>query len=100
MCLIHYCGEFVGIDSFGQHARAANPNAGPTAIFFPLVESVDKLGYRLNTFNNLVPTLEVQNLLKSHQDYYATVFKFNIENASDNCPVPVGTRWFEFRTKP
>ena len=98
MCLIHYAAEFVGIDSFGQHARAANPSAGPTAIFFPLAESVDKLGYALSTFNNLVPTLEVQNLLKAHQDYYATVFKFNIENASDNCPVPVGTRWFAFRS--
>jgi hypothetical protein len=98
MCLIHYAAEFVGIDSFGQHARAANPNAGPTAIFFPLAESVDKLGYTLSTFNNLVPTLEVQNLLKGHQDYYATVFKFNIENASDNCPVPVGTRWFAFKS--
>jgi hypothetical protein len=100
ICLIHYAAEFVGIDSFGQHARAANSNAGPTAIFFPLAESVDKLGYGLKSFTNLVPTLEVQNLLKSHQDYYATVFKFNIENAPDNCPVPVGTRWFEFRTKP
>ena len=99
MCLIHYCAEFVGIDSYGQHARVANPNAGPTVIFFPLAESVDKLGYTKENWANVVPVQEVQDMLKSHQDYYATVFKFNIENASDNCPVPAGTRWFEFRTK-
>jgi hypothetical protein len=100
MCLIHYCAEFVGIDSFGQHARIANPNSGPTVIFFPLAESVDKLGYKKENWVNLVPVQEVQDLLKSHQDYYATVFKFNIENASDNCPVPAGTRWFNLTSKP
>lgn len=100
MCLIHYCAEFVGIDSYGQHARIANPNAGPTVIFFPLAESVDKLGYKKENWINLVPVQEVQDLLKNHQDYYATVFKFNIENASDNCPVPAGTRWFNLTSKP
>ncbi len=94
MCLIHYCSEFVGIDSFGQHARVANPNAGPTTIFFPLEESVSRLGYQKENWNNLTPTAEVQKMLLGHQDYYATVFKLSIENASDNCPVPAGTRWF------
>lgn len=95
MCLMYYCQEFVGIDSFGQHARAANPTSGPTTIFFPLEESVDRLGY--DKFTNLVPTQKVQDMLKNHQDYYANVFKLSIEDASDNCPVPVGTRWFKFQ---
>ena len=94
MALVHYAAEFVGIDSYGQHARVANPNAGPTAIFFPLSESVDRLGYTKENWKNIVPVQEVQDMLKNHQDYYATVFKFNIENASENCPVPVGTKWF------
>ena len=91
---IKYDMEFIGIDSYGMHARMANPMAGPTTIFFPLAESVDRLGYKKNGCNNIVPVLEVQNLLKNHQDYYATVFKLSIENASENCPVPVGTKWF------
>ena len=98
MCLIHYAAEFVGIDSFGQHARAANPYVMDTTIFFPLEESVDRLGYRLNTFKNLVPVKEVQDMLKTHHDYYATVFKYNIEDAPENCPVPIGTRWFDFKS--
>jgi len=57
-----------------------------------LAESVGRLGYE--RFMNVVPTQEVQDLLKNHQDYYATVFKLSIENASDNCPVPAGTKWF------
>jgi len=92
MCLIHYAAEFVGIDSFGMHARAANPTSGPTTIFFPLEESVSRLGY--DSFTNLVPTAQVQQMLLNHQDYYATVFKLSIDNVSDNCPVPAGTRWF------
>jgi len=96
MCFIHYAAEFVGIDSFGQHARAANPHAGPTAIFFPLAESVERLGYDLPNFKNIVPVQEVQEMISSSQDYYATVFKYNIENASENCPIPAGTRWFAF----
>jgi len=96
MCLIHYCAEFVGIDSFGQHARAANLSAGSTTIFFPLAESVERLGYDLENFKNIVPVPEVQEIIKSSQDYYATVFKYGIEDVSENCPVPVGSRWFNF----
>ena len=95
MALIYYASAFIGIDSFGMHSRASNPDAGPTEIFFPLAESVDRLGYERKDWNNIVPVQEVQDLLKSHQDYYATVFKFNIENASENCPVPVGKKWFK-----
>lgn len=96
MCLIHYAASFVGIDSFGQHVRAANLDAGPTEIFFPLAESVDRLGYTRINWRNIVPTQKVQDLLKNHQDYYATVFKLSIENTAENCPVPAGTKWFDF----
>lgn len=94
MALIHYASAFVGIDSFGQHARAANENALETYIFFPLAESVERLGYTRTGWTNITPTAQVQQMLLDHTDYYATVFKFNIENASENCPVPVGTKWF------
>jgi hypothetical protein len=94
MVLVYYSPAFVGIDSFGLHARSANPNAGDTTIFFPLAESVDRLGYKKEGWNNLTPVKEVQDMLEAHQDYYATVFKFNIENAGENCPVIEGTKWF------
>jgi hypothetical protein len=96
MALVHYAAEFVGIDSFGMHSRAANELAGPTTIFFPLAESVDRLGYAGKAWTNIVPTAAVQQMLLNHQDYYATVFKLSIENASENCPIPVGTKWFNF----
>ena len=94
MALIYYASAFVGIDSFGQHARAANENALETYIFFPLAESVERLGYTRTGWINITPTAQVQQMLLDHTDYYATVFKFNIENASENCPVPVGVKWF------
>lgn len=94
MALIYYASAFIGIDSFGQHVRAANETAGETYVFFPLAESVDRLGYTRNGFTNITPTAQVQQMLLNHTDYYATVFKFNIENAGENCPVPVGVRWF------
>lgn len=93
--LIHYCNEFVGIDSFGMHARAANPNTRSTTIFLPLAESVKRLGY--DKFRNITPRAEVQNALKNSQDYFANIFKFSIDSASENCPVLVGTRWFDFK---
>lgn len=99
MCLVYFAAEVVGIDSYAMHARAANLAAGPTTIFFPLVESVDRLGYTRTGWNNIVPTAEIQQMLLDHTDYYATVFKLSIENASDNCPVPAGTRWFNFAEK-
>jgi hypothetical protein len=77
-----------------MHARAANLEAGPSTIFFPLAESVDRLGYIRTGWNNIVPTAQIQQMLLDHTDYYATVFKLSIENVSDNCPVPAGTRWF------
>jgi len=92
MALIYFSQEIVGIDSYAMHARAANPDAGPTTIFFPLAESVDRLGY--DKFVNITPVPRVQDMLKDHSDYFATVFKLSIENAGENCPVPVGTKWF------
>ena len=96
LALVYFAQEVVGIDSYAMHARAANLEAGPTTIFFPLVESVDRLGYTRTGWNNIVPTPRIQEMLKDHTDYYATVFKLSIENVSDNCPVPAGTRWFNF----
>lgn len=96
MCLIYYAQEFMGIDSFGMHARAANSNAGDTTIFLPLAESKERLGYPNLNWNWITPTSQVQALLKEHTDYYANVFKLSIDSSSENCPVPVGTRWFEF----
>lgn len=93
-CLVHFAQAFVGIDSFGMHARAANPMSGPTTIFFPLAESVVRLGYTREGWTNIVPVQAVQDLLANHQDFYANVFKFSIENAAENCPVPVGMKWF------
>lgn len=100
MALIYFASAFVGIDSFGQHSRASNPDAGPTVIFFPLAESIDRLGYQKKNWFNVAPVQEVQDLLKSHQDYYATLFKFNIENDSSNCPIPAGIKWFNFNLDP
>ncbi len=94
MALIYYSPAFVGIDSFGMHARAANLDTKGTSIFFPLSESVVRLGYNQQNWNNIVPVQKVQDLLKDHTDYFATVFKLSIENVSDNCPVPAGTKWF------
>jgi len=96
MCLMYFANEVLGIDSYGLHARAANPNAGPSTFFLPLAESEQRLGYALKNMKYLTPSQEVQDLLKNHQDYYATVFKLGIEDASENCPVPIGTRWFNF----
>ncbi len=96
MCLMYYANEVLGIDSYGLHARAANPNAGPSTFFLPLAETEQRLGYKADSIKYLTPVQEVQDLLKDHQDYYATVFRLGIEDASENCPVPVGTRWFNF----
>lgn len=94
MCLCYYAQELVGIDSYSLHARAANSFAGTSNFFFPLVETIERLGYSSENMNYLVPRIEIQERLKDHQDYYATVFKMAIENASENCPIPAGERWF------
>jgi hypothetical protein len=94
MCLIYFAQEVVGIDSYALHARHANLKAGISTFFFPLAESVDRLGYPKSSSRNIVPVQKVQDMIKNHTDYYATIFKLSIENVSDNCPVPVGTKWF------
>ena len=95
MCLVYYCHEFIGLDSYGLHTRAANPTAGNSTFFFPLAETTQRLGYERVNFDYKVPTQEVQDKLKNHQDYFATVFKLSIEDASENCPIPPEMKWFD-----
>jgi hypothetical protein len=94
MCLMYYAQEVVGIDSYALHARAANPNAGPSTFFLPLAEAEQRLAYKLDNMKFMTPRQEIQDRLKNHQDYYATVFKLGIEDASENCPIPAGEKWF------
>ena len=94
MCLFYYAQEVIGIDSFGLHARAANLSAGPSKFFLPLAESKYRLGYENESFEFLIPTEEVQEMLRDHQDYYATTIKLGIDSASENCPIPAGIKWF------
>ena len=96
MCLVYYAQEFIGIDSYGLHARASNIEAGPSQIFLPLADQVKRIGYPGKSMKYLLPRQEIQDMLKNHQSYYATVFKLSIEDVSENCPVPVGQRWFSF----
>lgn len=95
MSLIYYAHTFVGIDSYGMHARAANPLAGETTIFLPLAESKERLGYPHKPYNWITPRPEIQDMLESHTDFYATLFKLNIDDVGENCPVPPGVKWFE-----
>jgi hypothetical protein len=94
MALVYYAEAFVGIDSFGMHARAANPDSGSTFILFPLAESVERLGYAKKDWINVVPVQAVQDILQNHTDYFATIFKLSIDSSPDNCPVPAGMKWF------
>jgi hypothetical protein len=95
MCLMYYANKVIGIDSFGMHARAANPQRGESTFFFPLSDSVARLGYEGNNIENITPREEVDEIIKSHADYFAYVMKLGIENASDNCPIPPSVKWFD-----
>lgn len=95
MCLVYYAQEFVGIDSFGLHARAANTNAGPSTFFFPLPEIKDKLAYPQTDHNYILPTQQVQDLLKDSYAYYANLQRFAIDEPGVSCPVPAGMKWFD-----
>lgn len=92
LCLIYYCENFVGIDSFGLHTRAANKNTRQGIFFFPLETNVKRLGY--NHFTNLIPTKEINEKIKEHSDYWGNILKFNIENYSYNSPIEPGVKWF------
>lgn len=93
--LIYFANKFVGIDSFGLHARAANPNPpGYSFIFFPLAESIKRLGYVQKLMTSVEPTFEVQKMIRESQDYFATLFQHSIDSVGENCPVPVGKKWF------
>lgn len=95
MGLVYYAYSVVGIDSYALHVRAANPyTVGPDAFFFPLEESRVRLGYALPNVKQIAPRPEIQEMIKGSSDYFATVFQYNIESLSENCPVPPGVRWF------
>lgn len=95
MALIYFANGFVGIDSFGMHARAANPNPpGHSSIFFPLAESIKRLGYVQKLMTNIEPTLEIQRMIENSQDYFATLFQHSIDSLGENCPIPAGVKWF------
>jgi hypothetical protein len=96
MCLVHYSENFIGIDSFALHARAANPDAGPSQFIFPIPETVERLAYTHKSFTYHLPRPEVQEILEKSSAYFATMQKFAIEELSESCPVPVGVKWFEF----
>jgi hypothetical protein len=98
MGLMHYGNEVVGIDSYALHARVANPNRGKSTFFFPLEDSVQRLSYEGNNIFNIIPFEEVRNLIHNHHDYYSTVFKYSIEDESENCPIPIGMKWFDVFT--
>lgn len=97
MCLFYYCNEVIGIDSYGLHVRAANTGSGPSTFFFPIAETIERLGYANSNHKYIVPRQEIQDKLKDHQDYFATVFKLGIEDSSENCPIPVGEKWFDIK---
>jgi len=95
MCLMYYANLVIGIDSYAMHCRAANPSRGESVFFFPVAENVQRLGYEGANIKNLVPRPEVQKLIKDHSDYFSALSKQSIENRAENCPVPVGTVWFD-----
>jgi hypothetical protein len=95
MCLIYYANSVIGIDSFGLHTRAANPDAKDSIFYFILEEMVPKLGYAHPGHTYITPRPEVKELLKDKQGYYANLFRFGIEELTENCPVPANfSNWF------
>jgi hypothetical protein len=95
MCLVYYAQEFVGIDSFGLHARAANTNAGPSHFFFIYPDTKVRIGYDKESFNYIPLNEEVKQLIAQNYSYYANVSQYSIEEAPENCPVPAGVKWFD-----
>jgi len=95
MCLMHFSQIVVGIDSYSMHARVANPNRGESVFFFPISENVARLGYEGNNIKNITPRKEIDDILKSHVDYYSFTLKLGIENSADNCPINPGVKWFD-----
>ena len=94
LALMYYSYWVIGIDSYAMHVRAANTANLKSTFFFPLADSVERLGYTKENWNNIVPVPEVQNLIKNSQDYFASVFQHSIDSVSENCPVPAGAKWF------
>jgi hypothetical protein len=95
MALVYYCENFVGIDSYGLHTRAANKNTNQGIFFFPLEISVKRLGY--NHFTNITPVKEITEKINNHNEYWGSMLKFNIENPSYNSPIEPGIKWFNLK---
>lgn len=95
MALVYYCENFVGIDSYGLHTRAANKNINQGIFFFPLETSVKRLGY--NHFTNITPVKEITEKINNHNEYWGNMLKFNIENPSYNSPIEPGIKWFNLK---
>lgn len=95
MCLVYHAQEFVGIDSFGLHTRAANPNAGPSHFFLCLPEVRKRLAYESDAINYVPLTEEAYEKLKGDWGYYSSLWRYGLEEAADNCPVPAGMKWFD-----
>ena len=95
MCLMHYSGTVVGIDSYSLHCRIANPDRGESIFFFPISENVVRLGYKGTNLKIITPRQEVDEIIRKHADYFSFILKLGIENSSDNCPIPPSMKWFE-----
>ena len=96
LCLVYFAQEFVGIDSFGLHTRAANPNAGPSHFFLCLPEVRKRVAYESDAINYVPLTEEAYSYLESNWAYYATLSRYTLEEAPENCPVPIGVKWFDY----
>ena len=94
MALVYYSYWVIGIDSYAMHVRAANTANLKSTFFFPLADSVNRLGYTKENWDNKVPVLEVQELIANSQDYFSTLFQHSIDSISENCPVSAGVKWF------
>lgn len=95
MCLMYYANKVIGIDSYALHARVANPHRGESIFFWPLADSVQKLGYEGNNITNIIPREEVNEIIRNHADYFSYAHRLGIENSSDNCPIAPGVKWFD-----
>jgi hypothetical protein len=92
---MYFAYKVIGIDSYSMHARVANPQRGESTFFFPLSDSVARLGYEGANIQNIVPRKEVDETLKAHADYFSFALKLGIENNSEGCPIPAGMKWFD-----
>jgi len=95
LLLAYYCSSAVLIDSYGLHCRSGCPFPQKTYVFFPLTEMRHRVGYNKEGHEYILPRPEIQEMLKTHSDYYGTLLKFSLEDLGENCPVPPGIKWFD-----